>query len=191
MRKKITTARFRADGALVRINQEGGEEPIPTAPIPSKTEAEIEASAAADAEIPSITPERRKRLLRVPRVKTLRRAIGLTQEEFANRYAIPIGTLRDWEQGRTEPDQAAQAYLNLIARDPAAAARPAAAVDPNLTTQRSPGFQVGQLVYPKAAPSLHGAIMEIRQSSKGGFRYKVFHSASLVREYDEEQLAAT
>ena len=29
-----------------------------------------------------------------------------------------IGTLRDWEQGRTEPDQPAKAYLTLIARDP-------------------------------------------------------------------------
>jgi putative transcriptional regulator len=40
---------------------------------------------------------------RVPRVKTLRRALGLTQEEFAARFEIPLGTLRDWEQGRTEP----------------------------------------------------------------------------------------
>jgi putative transcriptional regulator len=55
---------------------------------------------------------------RVPRTKTLRRAIGLTQEEFAARYHIPLGTLRDWEQGRTEPDQPARAYLTVIARDP-------------------------------------------------------------------------
>ena len=38
--------------------------------------------------------------------------------EFAERYRIPLGTLRDWEQGRTEPDQPARAYLILIARDP-------------------------------------------------------------------------
>ena len=30
----------------------------------------------------------------------------------------PIGTLRDWEQGRVEPDQAARAYLTVIAREP-------------------------------------------------------------------------
>jgi putative transcriptional regulator len=51
-------------------------------------------------------------------VKTLRRALGFTQEEFSLRYQIPIGTLRDWEQGRTEPDQPARAYLKVIARDP-------------------------------------------------------------------------
>jgi DNA-binding transcriptional regulator YiaG len=50
--------------------------------------------------------------------KTLRRALSLTQEEFAAQYHIPIGTLRDWEQGRCEPDQPAQAYLSVIAHDP-------------------------------------------------------------------------
>jgi putative transcriptional regulator len=39
----------------------------------------------------------------------LRRARGLTQEEFAER--VPLGSLRDWEQGRTEPDHPARAYL--------------------------------------------------------------------------------
>ncbi len=55
---------------------------------------------------------------RVPRARTLRRALGLTQEEFAARYHIPLGTLRDWEQGRSEPDQPARAYLHVIAHDP-------------------------------------------------------------------------
>ena len=44
--------------------------------------------------------------------------LGLTQEEFAARYRIPLGTLRDWEQGRSEPDQPARAYLTVIAHDP-------------------------------------------------------------------------
>ena len=50
--------------------------------------------------------------------KIIRRALELTQEEFAAHYHIPLGTLRDWEQGRSEPDQPARAYLTLIARDP-------------------------------------------------------------------------
>jgi putative transcriptional regulator len=67
---------------------------------------------------PRPLPEEMAKAQRVPRVKTLRRALGLTQEEFAARYHIPLGTLRDWEQGRTEPDQPARAYINVIARDP-------------------------------------------------------------------------
>ena len=53
-----------------------------------------------------------------PRSKTLRRALGLTQEEFAERYRIPLGTLRDWEQGRSEPDAPTRAYLKVIAKNP-------------------------------------------------------------------------
>jgi putative transcriptional regulator len=29
-----------------------------------------------------------------------------------------VGTLRDWEQGRKEPDAAAKAYLHVIASEP-------------------------------------------------------------------------
>ena len=58
-----------------------------------------------------------------PRLKIIRRALGLTQEEFAARYHIPLGTLRDWEQGTKQPDQAARAYLQAIAGDPQAVHR--------------------------------------------------------------------
>jgi putative transcriptional regulator len=51
-------------------------------------------------------------------VKTVRQALGLTQAEFAARYGIPIGTLRDWEQGRTRPDRPARAYIKVIASNP-------------------------------------------------------------------------
>jgi putative transcriptional regulator len=59
----------------------------------------------------------------VPRTRTLRRALDLTQEEFAVRFQIPLGTLRDWEQGKSEPDQSARAYLRAIAGDAAAVHR--------------------------------------------------------------------
>lgn len=59
----------------------------------------------------------------VPRVKTLRTTLGLTQDEFAARFKIPLGTLRDWEQSRAEPDAPARAYLQAIAGDPDGVAR--------------------------------------------------------------------
>ena len=46
---------------------------------------------------------------RTPQAKIIRRALELTQEEFAARYHIPLGTLRDWEQGRAAPDQPTRA----------------------------------------------------------------------------------
>jgi putative transcriptional regulator len=57
---------------------------------------------------------------RTPQVKLIRRALGLTQEEFAGRFHIPLGTLRDWEQRAAVPDQSTRAYLTVIARDPEA-----------------------------------------------------------------------
>lgn len=82
------------------------------------TEQEIEKAARSDPDAQPLTEEDFRRMRKVPRVKIIRRALHLTQEEFAARYQIPIGTLRDWEQGRTEPDQPARAYLKIIARDP-------------------------------------------------------------------------
>jgi putative transcriptional regulator len=87
------------------------------------TEEEISAAAAADPDARPMTREQLAKAKRIPRVKTLRRALGLTQDEFAARYHIPLGTLRDWEQGRTEPDQPARAYLKVIAADPEGVSR--------------------------------------------------------------------
>ncbi|MBO3458794.1 helix-turn-helix domain-containing protein [Aetokthonos hydrillicola CCALA 1050] len=84
------------------------------------TEEEILAAAQSDPDAQPLTDADLARMKRVPRVKIIRRALGLTQEEFAARYHIPIGTLRDWEQGRSEPDQTAKAYLKVIAANPEA-----------------------------------------------------------------------
>ncbi len=78
----------------------------------------IEKAARSDPDNQPLTEKDFRRMRRVPQIKVIRRALGLTQDEFAARYRIPIGTLRDWEQGRTEPDQPARAYLTIIARDP-------------------------------------------------------------------------
>jgi putative transcriptional regulator len=118
MSKTTITARIRSDGTVVEVLDDGSERPFPNEPMRPMTEDEIAAAAAADPDARPMTPEQLKTARRVPRVRTLRRALGLTQEEFAARYHIPIGTLRDWEQGRTEPDQPAKAYLQVIANDP-------------------------------------------------------------------------
>jgi putative transcriptional regulator len=82
------------------------------------TDGAIEQAARADRDAQPLTETDIKRMRRTPQARIIRRALDLTQEEFAARYRIPIGTLRDWEQGRAEPDQPTRAYLTLIARDP-------------------------------------------------------------------------
>ena len=101
----------------------GAEEVLAVTPVTPMSEADIETAAFSDPDNPPLTPERQSQLRPVPRVKTLRRALRLTQEEFAARYHIPLGTLRDWEQGRAEPDQTARAYLRAIAGDASAVFR--------------------------------------------------------------------
>src|SRR3954468_823215 len=88
------------------------------------TDDEINAAALGDADNPPLTPEREARMKRVPQVKVMRRALGLSQEEFSARFKIPLATLRDWEQGNSEPDPAARAYLSVIAPGPEAVRRP-------------------------------------------------------------------
>ena len=62
--------------------------------------------------------ERRARVVRPIDVKAIRTASGMTQSQFAEAFRLPIGTLRDWEQGKSVPDQPARAYLKVIAHDP-------------------------------------------------------------------------
>jgi len=118
MSKTDILARMRRDGTVVEVLPDGTERPFPDTPMRPMTEAEVHAAALADPDAQPLSEEKLARMKPVPRAKTLRRALGLTQEEFAARYHIPIGTLRDWEQGRSEPDQPARAYLKVIAGDP-------------------------------------------------------------------------
>jgi putative transcriptional regulator len=86
--------------------------------LDAMTAAQEHAEALSDPDNQPLTEADMSRMNRVPRAKIIRRALGLTQEAFAERYRVPIGTLRDWEQGRAEPDEAARAYLQVIAREP-------------------------------------------------------------------------
>jgi putative transcriptional regulator len=83
------------------------------------TDADILKAARSDPDAQPLNEAQLRRMNR-PNPKVVRQALGLSQEEFAERFRIPVGTLRDWEQGRVEPDQAARAYLMVIARNPKA-----------------------------------------------------------------------
>ena len=78
------------------------------------SDEEVERRAKSDPDGKPLTEEDLRNLRQSPRVRVLRMARGLTQEEFADAYGIPVGTLRDWEQGRREPDQASKTLLRLI-----------------------------------------------------------------------------
>ncbi len=83
------------------------------------TEAGILAAARRNPDAQPLSDAQLKRMHR-PNPKVVRQALGLSQLEFAERFKIPVGTLRDWEQGRVKPDQAARAYLMVTVRNPKA-----------------------------------------------------------------------
>jgi len=56
-------------------------------------------------------------------VKRIRAKTKLSQAKFAAVFHIPVGTLRNWEQGLRRPEGPAIALLHIIDKDPAAAVR--------------------------------------------------------------------
>jgi putative transcriptional regulator len=80
-------------------------------------------AALSDPNCPPATRAQLARARRVPTVRVLRTKLNLTQEEFAARFHLPLGTVRDWEQGAHVPDKAAQVLLTIIAKDPDAVVR--------------------------------------------------------------------
>jgi putative transcriptional regulator len=62
--------------------------------------------------------ETRARLIRPVDIKTVRERLGKTQGQFSDEFKLPIGTVRDWEQHRREPDTGSKVYLSMIEADP-------------------------------------------------------------------------
>ena len=57
-------------------------------------------------------------IVEVPDVRAIRRGLRMSQQEFSRVYRIPLATLKNWEQGRRQPDAPAMAYLQVIASRP-------------------------------------------------------------------------
>lgn len=56
-------------------------------------------------------------------VKAIRSASNMTQDAFARSFHLPIGTIRDWEQGRRQPDSGSRVLLKMIEADATAVER--------------------------------------------------------------------
>jgi putative transcriptional regulator len=53
-------------------------------------------------------------------VRAMRQRLGLSQSKFAMRFGFTPATVRNWEQGRTQPDGPARVLLAVIAHHPEA-----------------------------------------------------------------------
>lgn len=71
-----------------------------------------------DAEDFDVTAEAMDRGQRARLIRSTRTRLGLSQPEFAARFRVPVGTLRDWEQARATPPDFAIAYIRVIGQHP-------------------------------------------------------------------------
>jgi putative transcriptional regulator len=115
----VIFARLNHDGTLMHVPSDGSEEALSAEPIARLMPEQVEEAVPQGPDAHPLSAEDAQPMhLTPPRVASLRRALFLTQKEFAVRYYIPLAMLRDWEQEHSQPDQPMCAYLAVIARHP-------------------------------------------------------------------------
>jgi putative transcriptional regulator len=111
----------RANGELVQQMADGTTRPMQSktdwAAFDALTEEEVTAAALSDPDNPPLTDAQLARGAHFPDVRELRRKLHMTQRQFAAKFGVPLGTLRDWEQGVRLPDNTARSYLHVIAKN--------------------------------------------------------------------------
>jgi putative transcriptional regulator len=112
------TDKAQPDNSFAGDESESQELRTDWARIEAMSSEEALRNALDDPDSLPLTPEQLSRLRRVPNPQAIRRAMGLTQEQFARRFEIAVSTLRAWEEHRLIPDSTAKAYLRVIERNP-------------------------------------------------------------------------
>jgi putative transcriptional regulator len=84
------------------------------------SQAEIEQQAALEKQRLGIRDEilHTRPVFKCPDIRQLRERLGLSQNQFADRYALSRRTLQQWEQKRSEPDQPTCVFLKAIEKEP-------------------------------------------------------------------------
>ena len=83
-----------------------------------KKEHIIFSADPSDPEDFDVSSEAMGRGQRARLIRKTRTDLGLSQSEFANRFHVPVGTLRDWEQSRVTAPDFAVAYVQVIGQHP-------------------------------------------------------------------------
>lgn len=83
-----------------------------------KNEHIILSADPSDPEDFDVSQEAMDRGQRARLIRKTRTGLGLSQPEFAKRFCVPVGTLRDWEQARATAPDFAVAYVRVIGQHP-------------------------------------------------------------------------
>src|SRR5262249_24847287 len=74
----------------------------------------ISTAARSDRDAMPLSRTELASMKRLPDVKAIRTKLSMTQEQFAEAFHLSIATVRDWEQGRFQPDRSARTLLRII-----------------------------------------------------------------------------
>lgn len=121
---------------------------VDQARLDAATDAEILAERSADPDAPSEMPAD---IHTVEPPKALRVRLGMTQPEMAAALGIPVGTWRNWEQGRVRLDPTASALLRIVSHDPATALAALAPSAPAPMPALAPHPELEELPHPAFA----------------------------------------
>jgi putative transcriptional regulator len=97
------------------LDKVAASDDIDRAKLVTTTEEDIRRHMIEDGEDPD-KPD--GPVVTVPPLAALRARVGLSQAKFAKALRIPAATLRNWEQGRTQPDPVALSFFALVNDDP-------------------------------------------------------------------------
>ena len=109
------------DGGITRVTLDPAHPPQGRTDwrrVDALSDEEIERAARLDPDARLLSDEELEKFQRVVDVRALRRRLGMSQERFARSFHLSVGTVRDWEQGRSLPDRPARVLLKLIERSP-------------------------------------------------------------------------
>jgi putative transcriptional regulator len=119
--ESIIVAKRLHNGELVQQLPDGTTRPLASktdwSAFDALTEEEVIAAAVSAPDNPPLTDGQLARGAHFPDVRALRRKLHMTQRQFAAKFRVPLGTLRDWEQSVRLPDSTARNYLHVIAKN--------------------------------------------------------------------------
>ena len=145
------------------------------------TDDQVQEAAGSDLDAKPTTPGQLAKFRRPSLAARVRRQLRLTQQEFADRFAIPVGTIRDWEQARTDPDAAATALLNAIAANPDQVAQAQRTDAPPAVTSKAARKVWSSATVGSARAAARSALSKIKDKAGAGAAKKLAASALTQR----------
>jgi putative transcriptional regulator len=114
--------RLNPNGEAVAVLPGGGEAAIAQKTnwdsLKTLSDDDVALAASLDEDNPLLTDKELAQMQSIPNVKKIRTNLKLSQSQFAQEFQLSVKTIQDWEQGRTQPDQAARTLLQVIAVNP-------------------------------------------------------------------------